>query len=108
MTLTILDVDPAQVEAAQSTWGKDAIMFRAYVNTPAVAVYPEDDEPNRTPRIVATLKVSLAPEHEGKCFRVGEKRFRIRSVSSVYNPEMVGENDKHGLYRIVTAVEEAS
>jgi len=97
-----------ELEKETSTWGIPGVLFRSYVNTPQLAVYPPDDVYRTPPRVVAMLKMSLTSVHEGKTFRVGEKKYRIRSVSSVYLPEMVGENDPLGEYRIVSAVEEAS
>ena len=106
--MTTLIYDAATLEEKSKTWGQPATLFRSYVNTPALALYPDDDGVKRTPPVVTLLKVSLTSEHEGKAFRVGEKKYRIQSVSNVYDPKMVGEHDSHGPYRIVSAVEEAS
>lgn len=85
-------------------------LFRAYVNKPAVAFYPDNDDMPDTPPLAAMLKMVLESKHEGLVFRVAvngvERRFRIQNVSgTVYEPQMVGEVDAHGPYRIVSTEE---
>jgi hypothetical protein len=77
-------------------------IFRAYVNKPVVALYPDEFDRSVTPPIVATVKVPLEDKHVGAVFRVGEVRHRIVNVSHVYEPRMLGENDSHGDYRIIS------
>lgn len=79
------------------------MIFKAYVNKPAVAHY--DDAPG-TPPLAATLKTSLEDRHIGATFRATvngvEQAHRIINVSHVYEAKMVGDLDEHGDYRIVS------
>lgn len=81
------------------------MIFKAYVNTPGVAFYGDEYDNLNTPPLAAVLKVSLEDKHIGKTFQVGARRFRIQSISHVYEPDMVGEIDEHGDFRIISTEE---
>lgn len=79
------------------------MIFKAYVNTPAVAHY---DDAAGTPPLAATLKTSLEDRHVGATFRATvngvESAHRIVNVSHVYDAKMCGDTDARGDYRIVS------
>lgn len=81
------------------------MIFKAYVNKPAVAHY-DDTADERTPPLAATLKTSLEDKHIGATFRATvngiEQAHRIINVSHVYNAKTVGDLDEHGDYRIIS------
>lgn len=81
------------------------MIFKAYVNKPAVAFY-SDDLDKSTPPLAATLKTSLEDKHIGATFRATvdglEQAHRIVNVSHVYVAKTVGDHDEHGDYRIIS------